>query len=109
MVYDLDTLKMPAPPLPAPTIQEQTPTMYVKKPMSRFSKQCIGSIFLIIFLFLVRISYPPWGSFLRELLTAEEVSPVEQAGHTMLIEIFSGTPVPEAFSAFCIEVSHASP
>ncbi len=109
MVYDIDSLKMPSVPLPVASvsIQKQPQPVFYKKPLSRFSRRCIASLFLLVFLLLIRYCYPSGAELLRELLTAEKIGPMEQAGQTMIFDIFSGTPIPEAFAVFCREIYHA--
>lgn len=66
--------------------------------------QMLTALFLLLFVLLVRQAWPEGTAVLRSMLLPGEPTVTEAAFSEMVIDIQSGEPVREAFTAFCRQI-----
>ncbi len=112
MVYDLDELTLSIPAtvteVPPPPPQEKD-TAPVKK--GGYWRSLRMRLLISLALSGLILTIPSWwprgAEYLHQQAGKGEIGPVQAAAQTLVTDVLSGDPIPEAIAAFCQEVAHA--
>lgn len=112
MVYDLDELTMAIPvtvtEVPSPPPREETTTPAGKRGYWRSLRlRLLISLVLSGLILTVPAWWPQGAAYLHQQAAEGEIGPVQSAAQTLVTDVLSGDPIPEAIAAFCQEVADA--
>ena len=112
MVYDLNELTLATPAtvteVPPPPPQEETSAPSRKRGYWHLLRvRFLISLVLCGLILTVPAWWPQGAAYLRQQAGEGEIGPVQAAAQTLVTDVLSGDPIPEAIAAFCQEVAHA--
>lgn len=115
MVYDLDEVMAAAPTevteLPPPAPKPEPVSLPAPSGKGRYWKslrlRVLISVVLCGLILTLNLWWPQAAELLRDQAGNGEIGPVQSAAQTLVTDVLSGEPIPEAIAAFCQEVVYA--